>query len=55
MSSNESENDHKPQKKTSNILNYKRNFIRQSKVKDVKHTNWSGKLLQSRKTGQNCT
>lgn len=56
MSSNESESDYEPKKKrTCNTSNYKRNVIRQSKVKGVEHTNWRGKIIHGRKTGQHCT
>lgn len=57
-SSRESESDKaSPRKKIRGIthpLTYRRNVIRNSKVKGLKHINWKGKTIEARQTGSGC-
>lgn len=55
MSSSETESDGEPKKKrTCNPTKYKRNVIKNSKVKGQAHTNYRGKQIAPRSTGENC-
>lgn len=55
MSSSDSEIDHEPKKKrTCNPSNYKRNIIRNSKVKGIEYSNWKGNKVTERKIGKDC-
>lgn len=55
MSSRETESESEPKKKRMcNPSTYKRNIIKNSKVKGQAHTNYKGKQIAPRSTGENC-
>ena len=55
MSSSETESDGEPKnKRTCNPTKYQRNVIKNSKVKGQAHTNYRGKQIAPRSTGENC-
>lgn len=54
MASSENESDSESKKKMCNPSTYKTNIIKNSKVKGQAYTNYRGREIAPRSTGENC-